>query len=87
MENLRKKMGLTQKKLGKRIGIKQSYVSKIENGHYDSLTIRRLKRIAKIFNIKPSELLEILEKSKGELPLLLFFIVLAKFFNDFIRRY
>lgn len=62
MKTLRKKHGFTQKKLGERINASQSYISRIEHGHIDSLTVRKLRKLSHIFEIESWEMLKILEK-------------------------
>ncbi|WP_460279916.1 helix-turn-helix domain-containing protein [Clostridium senegalense] len=48
---MRMEKGLTQKQLGKRVGVTQQYISEIENGNIDGLTIGKAKRLAKVFNV------------------------------------
>lgn len=62
MKMLRKRARLTQTKLAKMVGVTQVYISKIERGEIDGLTIGKLKKIAKILKVTPTELLEILMK-------------------------
>jgi len=63
VKELRKKRGFTQKKLGEWIHASQSYISRIEHGHIDSLTIRKIRKLSQIFEIEPWEMLKILEKN------------------------
>lgn len=46
LKDERKKAGLTQEQLAKRIGTKKSYISKLENGHADV----QLSILFRIFN-------------------------------------
>lgn len=46
LKDERKKAGLTQEQLAKRIGTKKSYISKLENGHADV----QLSTLFRIFN-------------------------------------
>jgi transcriptional regulator with XRE-family HTH domain len=43
---LREKMGLTQKQLAERIGVTQTYISKIEHGHIRSVTMDKVIKLA-----------------------------------------
>ena len=62
MKFLRKKIGLTQKQLAERIGVSQVYISKLEHGNIDGLTIRNLKKISNALNTYPCRLLALLLK-------------------------
>lgn len=62
---LRRKRGLTQKELAKRLRVTQQYISKLENGNIDGLTIGKLKKLAKVLGIDVIEMLRILlERNK-----------------------
>ena len=50
-------MGYTQKQLGDRIGVSQVYISRIENGDVEGLTIGKLIKLASALRIGPEELL------------------------------
>lgn len=50
-------MGYTQKQLGDRIGVSQVYISRIENGDIEGLTIGKLIKLANALQIGPEELL------------------------------
>ena len=50
-------MGYTQKQLGDRIGVSQVYISRIENGDVEGLTIGKLIKLANALRIEPGELL------------------------------
>lgn len=59
-------MRLTQKQLGDRIGVTQVYISKIEKGDIEGLTIGKLTKLANVLQITPSELLDkLLNNEKG----------------------
>lgn len=60
MKLLRKKVGLTQKEVAERIAVSQVYVSKIERGEVDGLTIYTLKKLAKVLKVTVYEMLKIL---------------------------
>ncbi|ENJ9653496.1 helix-turn-helix transcriptional regulator [Clostridium botulinum] len=60
MEKLRTKLGYTQEALGKRIGVAQPYISRIENGDIEWMTIDKLKKLARALQVSPPKLLEIL---------------------------
>lgn len=65
MKLLRKKRGLTQEQLGNLVDTTQSYISRIENGYIKTLTVYKMEKLSKVFNIKPWELLKILEKNRA----------------------
>ena len=44
LKNSRKKLGLSQAELARKIGIKQSYLSKIENLKFNNVTIKLIKK-------------------------------------------
>ncbi|WP_053954677.1 helix-turn-helix transcriptional regulator [Inediibacterium massiliense] len=48
---LRKEMNMTQEQLAKHLGTKQSNISRLESGNYNT-TIDQLKKIAEIFGKK-----------------------------------
>lgn len=62
MKILRKKSGLTQIELANKIGVTQVYVSKIERGQIDGLSIYKLLKLSKVLNCCPAELLRTLIK-------------------------
>jgi len=66
VRNLRKKLGLTQEKLGLKIHASQSYISRIECGYIDTLTIQKLRKLSKVFSMESWELLKILEKNRAK---------------------
>ena len=57
---LRTQRGLTQKQLGMRIGVSQQYISKLEAGNINGLTIGKLVKLAKVLKVEPDKLLDIL---------------------------
>lgn len=60
LENIRFeriKKGYTQDYMAIQLGIEQRTYSKLENGHI-KLSVQRLKRIAKILQVKPSLFLD-----------------------------
>ena len=65
--------GLTQKQLAKLIGVKQSYISKLENtNRTESPTLRILGKLSDLFQVSINELTD----STGKyIPLLLFIFV------------
>lgn len=52
----RKKAGLTQKELGKKLGLPQSQICRIER-HPDRTTVRTLRKMAKALNVNVSSFL------------------------------
>jgi transcriptional regulator with XRE-family HTH domain len=64
MKNLREKKFLTQEQVAQRVGVKQQYISQLEHGHIDGLTLRKLFKLAHIFNISPCKMLFILIRDK-----------------------
>lgn len=68
---LRKEKNMSQIDLRKSTGLETSYISKLENGIIKNPKIMMIVKIAKGFEIKPSELMSIAEncnplKIKGE---------------------
>ena len=64
MKKIRKEKGLTQEELATMSGVTQEYISEIENGEVEGLTLHRLDRIAKTLKICTAELLIILLHEK-----------------------
>lgn len=60
MKKLRKKKGLTQRQLGMLVDMDQSYISKIEKGYIEGLTVGKLIKLAGILGVSPEKLLFIL---------------------------
>ncbi|MDX2132743.1 MAG: helix-turn-helix transcriptional regulator [Planctomycetota bacterium] len=53
---VREERGLTQRELGRLLGVPQSRVSRLER-HPDSTTLRQLKRVAEALGVEPADLL------------------------------
>lgn len=53
LKNSRKKLGLSQAELARKIGIKQSYLSKIENLKFNNVTIKLIKKISVELHLNP----------------------------------
>ncbi|HDK7215185.1 TPA: helix-turn-helix transcriptional regulator [Clostridium botulinum] len=64
MRKLRTKLGYTQEILGERIGVEQSYISRLENGEIEFMTIGKLKKLSRALQVTPAKLLEILLKEE-----------------------
>lgn len=62
MQFYRKKAGLTQKQLGKLIGLSQSDISKLEHGHIINVSKKNIEELSKVLNICPYKLLFLLLK-------------------------
>lgn len=60
MKELRRRVGLSQKQLGERIGVSQVYISKLEKGEITGLTIEKLVKLSSALKVTPTELLDIL---------------------------
>ena len=60
LKELRTKAGLTQKQLADRIGVAQSYLSRLEKDRNkaEQATISLINRIAKALDVEPAELLD-----------------------------
>lgn len=50
VRNLRKKRGITGLELGRRVGLSQSKISKIENGYYQNLEPKEIEKIMNILD-------------------------------------
>ncbi|CAL83215.1 hypothetical protein GJ703_00672 [Clostridium botulinum] len=68
LRKLRTKLGYTQETLGERIGVEQPYISRLENGEIEFMTIGKLKKLSHALQVHPVKLLEILlkEERKGK---------------------
>ncbi|NEZ72070.1 XRE family transcriptional regulator [Clostridium botulinum] len=64
LRKLRTKLGYTQEILGERIGVEQSYISRLENGEIEFMTIGKLKKLSRALQVTPVKLLEILLKEE-----------------------
>lgn len=51
-------MNVTQRELGIRIGVKQSYISRIEGGDIESLTIGKMLKLSEVLHVDPVILLQ-----------------------------
>ncbi|SNR85465.1 Helix-turn-helix [Anaerovirgula multivorans] len=60
LKKIRIEMGVTQKHLAKMMGVTQVYISRIENGDIEGLTMRNFLKLAKILKVSPFQLLELL---------------------------
>jgi transcriptional regulator with XRE-family HTH domain len=58
MKKYRKKIGMTQKMLSVQSGLSYSMVSKLESGEQSNPSYETLKKISKVLNVSPAELLE-----------------------------
>jgi DNA-binding XRE family transcriptional regulator len=52
---VREERGLTQRELGRLLGVPQSRVSRLER-HPDSTTLRQLRRVAEALGVEPADL-------------------------------
>lgn len=57
IKDARRQAGISQVELGKRVGLDQSGISRIENGSRP-VTVGMLKALAKALGVSPGELLE-----------------------------
>lgn len=55
---LRKQKGLTQQELGDKLGVKLQTISKYENGVVVNIKMETLEKMAKLFDVSPSDLLD-----------------------------
>ena len=58
IKKYRKKIGMTQKMLSVQSGLSYSMVSKLESGEQSNPSYDTLKKISKVLNVSPAELLE-----------------------------
>ena len=58
IKKYRKKIGMTQKMLSVQSGLSYSMVSKLESGEQSNPSYETLKKISKVLNVSPAELLE-----------------------------
>lgn len=66
MKKLRIEKGYTQKQLAERIGVDQSYISKIEKGKTKGLTMDKFLKLADALQVTPCKLLNALLKTIKE---------------------
>ena len=64
ISGLRKKRGLSQGNLFDLTGLKESYISKLENGHIKP-TVETIAKLAEAFGLSVSEFLEYAENTHG----------------------
>ena len=65
MKLMRKNVNLSQKDVGIRIGVSQFYISDIEKGNIDNITIHILEKLSNVFHISIYEMLRILKETKS----------------------
>ena len=70
LRNLRKKAGLTQEELAERLDVHLNTISRWENG-VDTPKTLKIKRLAEIFNVSESELLNDSKSEEWELRLVM----------------
>lgn len=66
----RKRLGLSQDELGKRLGVKISAVSKWECGRVENIPASRLRMMADIFGVTPASLIDDADASSETVELL-----------------
>lgn len=57
IKETRERKGIARKELAKAIGVTDDYLYRVESGRA-GLTVKRLKEIAKVLDVKASELIE-----------------------------
>lgn len=57
IKEIRERKGIARKELAKAIGVTDDYLYRVESGRA-GLTVKRLKEIAKVLDVKASELIE-----------------------------
>ena len=57
IKRARLKKGMTQQELGNLVGVQKSAIAKYENGRVVNIKRNTLQKIAKVLDIKPSELI------------------------------
>lgn len=55
LKNKRKKLGISQRKLAKKLNIDRSYLSKIENRKFNNVNVKFIKKISKELKLNPIE--------------------------------
>ena len=58
IKTLRKAAGMTQTELGDRLGVKKNAVSKWECGRVDDIPSSKIKAMAALFRVRPSDLID-----------------------------
>jgi len=65
----RKETGLSQEKLGEKAGISRNYVSQIERGEADSISIKVINKLAVALGVSPAQLTgEVSSQSMAMIP-------------------
>lgn len=55
IKSARKRKGLTQKELAKRLNVNQSYISKAENRNIDTFSVEFILNLSRILSLCPSD--------------------------------
>lgn len=53
LKNRRKKLGISQRKLAKRLNVDRSYLSKVENNKFNNVSVGFIRKISKELNLNP----------------------------------
>lgn len=53
LKNKRKKLGISQRKLGEKLKLDRSYISKVENGKFTNVSLDFIKKISKELDLCP----------------------------------
>ena len=54
LKNRRKKLGISQRKLAKRLNVDRSYLSKVENSKFNNVSVEFIRKISKELKLNPS---------------------------------
>lgn len=55
LKNRRKTLGISQKRLAKRLGVNQGYMSKLENRKFCNIKVNEIKILSKELKLDPIE--------------------------------
>ena len=55
LKNIRKKIGISQEYMAKKLNVSQSYYCKLENGKFNNVNIDIITKISKELNLDPEE--------------------------------
>lgn len=55
LKNKRKKLGISQRKLAKRLNVDRSYLSKVENCRFNNVSVKFIGKISKELKLDPVE--------------------------------
>lgn len=55
LKNRRKKLGISQRKLAKRLNVDRSYLSKVENSKFNNVSVEFIRKISKELKLNPLE--------------------------------